>query len=202
MKTKVILISGKKQHGKNTVARMLTEFATIRGYNVVEVAFADPLKESAKLLFRLTDKQVYGTHEKEEMDGRWGLTPREILQKLGTEVGRAIHPDVWVRNLCYRIIEQKFDKTCPAPTMVLVTDCRFPNEIEVPRQILENVLTIRVNRPGMAPTAFDSHPSETALDSYNNFDYYVENDGDFASLRDVCKTIVDEIYLTLDKENV
>jgi hypothetical protein len=191
MKTKVVLISGKKQHGKNTVANFLKDFASEKGYNVVEMAFADPLKTVAQQLFRLTPRQIWNGHEKETVDGRWGMTPREIMQKLGTEVGRSIHSEVWVRNLCYRIQEQKFDQTCPAPTIVLVTDTRFPNEVEVPKKILGNVVTVRVNRQGMPTTAFDNHPSETSLDDYSSWDFVIHNDTGLEDLKLDCKNLAE-----------
>jgi len=193
MKTKVVLISGKKQHGKNAVASFLKNYLTSKGFNVIEMAFADPLKEMAKSVFRLTPRQIWNGQEKETLDKRWGMTPREIMQKLGTEVGRSIHPDVWVLNLCYRIKEAEFEKNCPNPTVVLVTDTRFPNEVEIPKKILSEIATIRVNRPGMPATPFDSHPSETSLDSYNDWDYLINNFGTVEDLRKQCLSIVEEI---------
>jgi hypothetical protein len=193
MKTKVVLISGKKQHGKNTVADLLRSAGRSKGYNVVEMAFADPLKESAQLIFRLTARQIWNGAEKERFDPRWNMTPREIMQKLGTEIGRNISPDVWVLNLCYRIQEANFDKNCPNPTLVLVTDTRFPNEVELPKKILGEVVTIRVNRPGMPATAFDSHPSETSLDSYTDWNYTVTNNGSLEQLKQVVELIANEL---------
>ena len=193
MKTKIVLISGKKQAGKNTVAEILKKELSLKGCNVIEMAFADPLKKMAQEVFRLTPRQIWNGAEKEKLDKRWGMTPREIMQKLGTEVGRSIHSDVWVLNLCYRVKEANFEKNCPNQTVVLVTDTRFPNEVEIPKKILSEIATIRVNRPGMPATAFDSHPSETSLDNYNDWDYFVNNFGTLEDLRKQCLSIVEEI---------
>ena len=193
MKTKVVLISGKKQHGKNAIASILREEFKLKGYNVIEMAFADPLKTMAQEIFRLTSRQIWNGYEKEKLDTRWGMTPREIMQKLGTEVGRSIHPDVWVLKLCYRIKEADFEQNCPNPTVVLVTDTRFPNEVELPKKILSEIVTIRVNRPGMPVTPFDTHPSETSLDSYKDWDYSINNFGGLKELKSQCLDIIKEI---------
>jgi hypothetical protein len=50
------------------------------------------------------------------------FSPREALQKVGTECGRDIfHKDFWVLNLEHRINKSK---------NYVITDVRFPNEIE------------------------------------------------------------------------
>jgi hypothetical protein len=193
MKTKVVLISGKKQHGKNAISDILKKELSAKGCNVIEMAFADPLKKMAQEIFRLTPHQIWNGAEKEKLDHRWGMTPREIMQKLGTEVGRNINPNVWVLNLCYRIQEANFEKNCPNQTVVLVSDTRFPNEVEIPKKILSEIATIRVNRPGMPATPFDSHPSETSLDDYNGWDYLVNNFGTLEDLRKQCLDIIKEI---------
>lgn len=194
MKPKLILVSGKKQHGKNTVANFLKVFGKDRGFNVVEMAFADPLKEAAEIIFRLTPMQIWNGKEKETLDKRWDMTPREIMQKLGTEIGRNISPDVWVRNLCYRIQEADFEKNCPNPTLVVVTDCRFPNEVELPKKILGNVSVVRVSRRDMPSTPFDNHPSETALDEYTGWDYFIANDSGMDGLKDSVENLATFLF--------
>ena len=51
------------------------------------------------------------------------FTPREALQKMGTEVGRdTFHSDFWILQLENRM--KDYDKP------IVITDVRFPNEIE------------------------------------------------------------------------
>ena len=40
-----------------------------------------------------------------------GMTNREFLQKLGTEIGRNIHPDLWVLHLM-QVYESNPDSKC------------------------------------------------------------------------------------------
>jgi hypothetical protein len=99
------------------------------------------------------------------------LTPRVILQKLGTEGGRmAIHPNIWVNALF-----ANFDEHCDW----VVTDVRFLNEVQAIKD--RGGIVIRVNRPGHEGTG--SHLSETALDGYRGFDYVINNDGTLEDLK-------------------
>jgi len=96
------------------------------------------------------------------------LTPRKLLQLLGTEAGRnIIHPNIWVNTLF---------ADYSAQSNWIITDIRFPNELKAVKD--KKGITIRVTRPG---TAIGSHPSETALDDAK-FDYEIINDGTMEEL--------------------
>ena len=86
------------------------------------------------------------------------LTPRKLLQLLGTECGRdIIHPDIWVNSLMgeYKPCEKHafsqgrnpgrtFKSYQPKYPKWIITDLRFPNELEAVKK--RDGLTIRVNR--------------------------------------------------------
>lgn len=94
-------ICGKKRHGKNTVGDLLQAFEAW-----TPIAFADPIKRIAMDIYGLSYEQCFGGDEhKEAVDPRWGLTPRSIMQRIGTEVARSIHKDTWVRY-CLSEIER------------------------------------------------------------------------------------------------
>jgi hypothetical protein len=136
----LIGIAGRRGHGKDTVGAILRELAAFR-----TIAFADAVKRTAADLFGLSYDALYGSQKaKETPDPRWptpehpeGLTPRYILQRLGTEVGRAIHPDVWVRATFAKIdsvneeqARYTFERGAgptPPPGWA-ITDVRFPSE--------------------------------------------------------------------------
>lgn len=88
------------------------------------------------------------------------LTPRRILQLLGTQGGRmAVHPNIWVNatfaeyyhneEISYPQFGGHIDKTRPEIKITkpnwLITDNRFPNEANAIRD--RGGLLIRVNRP-------------------------------------------------------
>lgn len=127
------------------------------------------------------------------------LTPRKILQLLGTDCGREIiHPNIWVNSLMadykpFNIVEDAPYKTAGVRVTEgypnwLVTDTRFPNEAD---SILnKNGILIRVNR-GDGNTG--NHPSETALDNYDKFTYVINNNGSFEDLiEEVRKILIKE----------
>ena len=167
----IIGLSGKKQSGKSTV----TNFLTRRGF--MEVSWAAPLKKKIGMeLLGLTHEQVYGTEEdKEAVDDFWGRSPRELLQIIGTECFRnLVHPDFWVKLGVKEIRAQTFLKR-----NVVVSDCRFPNEIEAVKKLGGS--SVRIIREGQSST--DRHPSETALDRYD-FDYIITaKSGDLDGLK-------------------
>lgn len=116
-------------------------------------------------------------------------TVRELLQLLGTEVGRNIHNDFWVNALFTDYVGKDYstctcghiDENCIHEDKViypnwLITDTRFPNEVATIKS--KGGIIIRVNRIN---TQIDIHPSETALDDYN-FDYIIENNGTIEEL--------------------
>ena len=80
----IIGIVGNKQSGKDTTGNYL-----IDKYKFTKYAFADPIKDIAKILFCLPDESVNGTNkQKEQIDERWNLNGRQIIQRLGTEFGQ------------------------------------------------------------------------------------------------------------------
>lgn len=78
---KVICISGKAQHGKDTTATMLKEMLEKNGKNVIIAHFADLLKYICKTYFG--------------WDGQKDERGRHILQYVGTDVIRAKSPNYW-----------------------------------------------------------------------------------------------------------
>ena len=109
----LIGISGKAGAGKDTLGKFLCE-----QYRCLHYYFAKPLKEGAKVMFNLSDEQI---ENKEQTIEPWGMSPRKIYQRLGTEVGRGIDVNVWVKNA------EMFVRSVAGFTVV-ITDVRFDNE--------------------------------------------------------------------------
>jgi hypothetical protein len=80
MEKTLIGLVAPKQSGKDTIGDYLCGKYSFKKYN-----FADPLKEGVRKIFGFTEEQLYG-NEKEIIDPFWGVSPREVLQKMGTEV--------------------------------------------------------------------------------------------------------------------
>jgi len=122
------------------------------------------------------------------------MTVREFLQYLGTDALRdGLHDDVWVNALMadYKPVTINWD--CDGNTTVeahpnwIITDTRFPNEINAVKQ--NGGVTIQVIRK--KNKAVNDHVSEISLDDAQ-FDYVIENDGTIEDL-------VDKVKVTLEK---
>ena len=142
-------------------------------------SFADPLKLMAMHLFGLTEQQCYGSDKdkntnslvktkfmKKLLDRDLGdnkfLTAREFLQLFGTDVCRAIKPDVWTSSCMTRVKDSNSE-------LAIISDCRFPNEVDAVKDAGGRV--IRLTR---CPCE-DDHESETALtDDYKGYDCVID----------------------------
>lgn len=108
-------------------------------------------------------------------------TVRSFLQRLGTEaIRQRIHQNAWVNAL--------FAEYTPEQNWV-ITDVRFENEAQRVKDMGGSL--IRIDRPTESKT--DEHPSETALDGYNGWDYYIANIGDLDEFNFKVKTVYESI---------
>lgn len=186
----IIGISGKKRHGKDMVS------AYLASHGVRRIAFADELKRYAMQLWDLSFEQMYGGDDvREVVDERWGVTPRFIMQQFGTQVGRSVHKDTWVRK-ALRLIDsayrgetvllpdleaREFREFTFAPgeaALWSIPDARFPDEANAVRA--KGGVVIKVVRPSIVST--DTHASETEVDNVVE-DHLVVNDGTLDDLR-------------------
>lgn len=157
---KIITISGSAQHGKDTFASFLSKALESRGKKTLVIHYADVLKFVAK--------QWYG------WDGVKDDKGRTLLQYLGTDVFRKNRPDCWVT-----IVKELILGMGDTIDFVLIPDCRFPNEIEVVKEINpDDFMCIKVFRPNFDNGLSEeqkNHKSETALNGFN-FDLRIIND--------------------------
>ena len=213
----LILVAGKMRTGKNTFAEMFQRECDIKGYSVKLDAFAAVLKEiCSKEFIVLTDylnhfaeevkanvpiyddvrfdtvkrkinKVVNKIHTKDEnwFEDKNDIT-RLILQVVGTNLFRKyVDDNFWIKEFLKKLKDysEKF---------VIVTDVRFPNEIDLPQKLVEDrtVISVKMERVTKEKS---NHLSETALDTYDWFDYTVQNDGDLELLRQSVHTIIKDI---------
>jgi len=115
--------------GKDTVADYLVNFHEFR-----RESFASTLKDAVAAVFgwdrTLLEGRTKEAREwRETVDPWWAerlsmptLTPRWILQYWGTEVCRKnFHDDIWIASLENKLRTSRDN--------VVISDCRFPNEI-------------------------------------------------------------------------
>ena len=208
----IIGICGFIGSGKDTVADYLVNFHEFR-----RESFANTLKDAVSAVFGwdrilLEGRTKEAREWREQVDLWWAnrlglpdLTPRWILQFWGTEVCRkSFHDDIWIASVENKLRNSKDN--------VVISDCRFPNEI----QSIKNAggLVIRVSRGNepewyrsaeivnKGPTRnlswasnkamlenFKVHASETAWVG-TDFDYILDNNGSIDNLFNQVKNII------------
>jgi hypothetical protein len=149
----IIGVCGFIGSGKDTIADYLTNFHGFR-----RESFASTLKDAVSQVFGwdrtlLEGRTKQAREWRERVDPWWAerlnmstLTPRWILQYWGTEVCRAgFHDDIWIASLENKLRHSQDD--------IVISDCRFPNEIKAIRNAGGRV--IRVTR-GPEPAWYDS----------------------------------------------
>ncbi len=145
----IVGFAGASGSGKDTAASVL-----VRAYGFRRLAFADNLKCAAKVIFGLTDAQLWGG-DKDKVDPYWNMTPGQICQRLGTECLRnGFADDVWIRSMLRQVEPGEH---------YVITDLRFPNEAQALTEWGGKIY--RIERPGHVSLR-PNHISETALNDW------------------------------------
>ena len=200
---KIIAITGLKGSGKDTTA----DYILNKEQGWEKDSYAGILKDIASILFGWDRKMLAGEtpldrDKREASDLYWSkklgydVTPRNMLQRLGTEVFRQhLHPNIWVDALERKIKDH--DKN------IIITDCRFKNEIDMLRANGGKVVRVvreplpqwfdkvaELNQKGynaagimnLVPEVKDVHLSEWDWIGYDNPDFILYNNGSFEDL--------------------
>ena len=149
----IISFSGPIGAGKNAAAQYLVD-----QHGFTALSFAGKLKDAVSVIFGWDRELLEGTTDesrvwREQVDPWWSqrlniphLTPRWILQHVGTEVWRNhFHSDIWLAALERELLN--------TPGDVVVTDARFSNELEVLRSL--GAVTVLITKPGEKPPYWD-----------------------------------------------
>lgn len=183
----LIGVLGRKGSGKDTVSDYV-----IKKFNFEKMTLAEPLKNACMELFNFSDEQLYG-NLKETIDPQWGVSPRKVLQWLGTDVFRnrigELNPNIgnnfWVNLLRVRYI-QRVNKN--KNIKIIVSDVRYQNEIDMIHQF--GGCVIKLTRPSINNT--DAHESEKNIDNLKG-DIDIMNDGTLDELYKRVEEIFSEI---------
>jgi len=130
----IIGVCGFIGSGKDTIADYLVNLHHFR-----RESFANTLKDAVAQVFGWDRTMLEGRTKsarewREQVDPWWAqrlsiphLTPRFILQQWGTEVCRkGFHNDIWIASLENKLRNSMDD--------VVISGCRFPNEINAIKQ--------------------------------------------------------------------
>lgn len=163
MNKRIILISGKAESGKDTLANILSEYSQSRA---MVIHYADILKYIAKMYWGWSG-------EKDEIG-------RSLLQNVGSVI-RERNPDYLVNTVVQMIHMHK-----PIYDIFIIPDVRTPKEINTILQTYSelriDVVRINSNRGNALTEEQREHVTETALDNYI-FPYVIDNTGSLEDLR-------------------
>ena len=202
----IIGVCGFIGSGKDTVADYLVNFHEFR-----RESFASTLKDAVAAVFGC-DRTMLEGRTKEARVGRecvdpwWAerlamptLTPRWVLQYWGTEVcRRGFHDDIWIASLENKLRNSKDN--------VVISDCRFPNEISSIRNAGGRIIWVqRGALPEWYDTAVEAnngnnvaindlkmrkiHASETSWVG-TEFDAVLDNNGTIDELYNQVKNLI------------
>lgn len=119
----------------------------------------------------MTDEELNKAGElySEHLGWRCNISPRQYQQIIGTDIGRAIDPDIWTRKI------KNFKGNC------IVPDVRFPNEL-----LDKNILMIRHDVPKGKVHSSEAMATDLQLqsveDQLDTVDHVVFNRGSKAYL--------------------
>ncbi len=194
----IIAICGLQGSGKDTVGSYL-----INKYGFTKLSFAGVLKDIVAIIFGWNREMLEGATKesrdwREEVDSWWSkklqipnLSPRYVLQYFGTDLFRNhFHPDIWV--IC---VERQLSKY----SNCVITDCRFPNEIEMLRS--NGAKIIKITR-GMLPEWYQLYESDKIIEPdgihpseylwiKTKFDYEIENNTTIIDLENCIDSIIE-----------
>ena len=216
----IIGVCGFIGSGKDTIADYLTNFHEFR-----RESFANTLKDAVANVFGWDRTMLEGRTKqarewREQVDPWWSerlnmpdLTPRLMLQLWGTEVCRkGFHDDIWIASLENKLRTSTDD--------IVISDCRFPNEIKSIRNA--GGIVIRVKR-GEEPEWYEDavsmnsgetgnmswalskerinklgiHASETAWVG-TKFDHVLTNNGTIDELTNKVKGLVQDRLASIE----
>lgn len=174
----IIGLTGSKFHGKDTVADLIQKYGTNR---VVRLSFAEPIKKALSVIHVIPYNYFDDPKLKELPLPQWGgRTPRQLAQWFGTDIYRnQFDREIWLKNMLMRI-EKYNSEDCT----IVVTDCRFDNEIEFVRNI--GGVIWKVDASLRVPPSGDSHESENGVSVPT--DIVIDNNGSYRELEELVKS--------------
>ncbi|MFA5604099.1 MAG: hypothetical protein WDA12_04565 [Bacilli bacterium] len=177
---KIYILSGKARSGKDTVAKVIKTVCEENNLKYINLQYSSHIKEYAR---RISD-----------WDGSDETKPRTLLQQLGTEVIRQqIDEMFFVKRMIsdIKVYSNFFD-------VITISDARYKEEIELPKEHFKDVISISVIRPigeSSLTEQQQQHLSEKALDGYDKHDYVINNNKELSDLETKTREIIESTLL-------
>ena len=174
----LIGIAGPAQSGKSTLASEFRRLVEFRGQKYSEQPFSGPLKRML-VSIGVDVSDLSKNAPVPFLDGR--ITPRVMMQTLGTEWGRSLLPDLWLR-----VWQNELDGDAH---VVTVPDVRFDNEAEMIRSLGGLIVHIQ-RKPTAGMLAVPAHVSEAGIKRQKG-DIIFRNDRGIEKMAQLAASILD-----------
>lgn len=175
-------LAGRKGTGKDTAAYHL-----VLAHGFRQIALADPIRDGLRAMLGLSSDELLDRSIKETAIDWLGVSPRHLMQTLGTEWGRNnVARDVWLR-VATRRLEAIANSRQGTPARIVVSDIRFDDEADWIRSHGGRVIHIR--RP-MACSQHDQHASEAGV-TIGLGDHIVRNISTIERLHERLDTLIE-----------
>lgn len=159
----LIGIAGRAGAGKDTIADYL-----VREHRFLKLSFAGPLKA---MLAVIDMPEPADRALKEQPVPGFDFSWREAAQTLGTEFGRGLDPDIWVK-----VMEKKL-RHFADDARIVFSDVRFENEAAMIRKLCGRVLHVTGRAADLGINA--GHVSEVGL-RIDSTDALIDNSGNLS----------------------
>lgn len=180
--TRIIALHGPTGVGKDLIARIIMHECAAERF-----AFADPVRAATQAAFGLTDEWLTDEY-KTRVHPFWGLTPREMTQRVGTECFRCeFGADFWTKRLDIALKARQE----PDLEYAIITDLRFPNELEWCRARGAHV--VHVAGPQRRADVNTQHVSNVPLPFKPGTDRQIFNYTSIADLKTAVMQLLDQI---------
>lgn len=178
----IVGLCGAAGSGKSTVAARLHE---AHGY--ASWAFADPLYAAVAAITGLKIEELQNRQTKERILPWLGVSPRRLLQTLGTEWGRElISETMWIDATFRRIEESDWERH-------VICDVRFPNEAEAILSRGGHVVRVERLGPACLGEQAAAHASEAGIPNELIL-ATIDNSGTVAGLEATVDAVFDRLH--------
>jgi len=173
---KLYVLTGKARNGKDTITDILENIYKKKDKKVLKLSYGAYPKYYTKKIFN--------------WDGKDETKPRDILTEVSMNA-RKLNPNYMIRRM-----EEDINILKENADIIIITDARMIEEMDMPKEKFKCTKVIKVQRPNFeSPLSKDAqnHILETSIDNYSNYDYLIQNDADLESLKTKVQKLVSQI---------
>ena len=180
----IIGLTGGAGHGKDTAASLLQHKYDFKG-----ISIAEPLKKSTAAMFNVPLEFFYDRKLKEEDIPRYEMSPRRLMQVVGTDIVRN-HLDkrFWIKMMGWKredMLQEHREKNIDTPLNMVISDVRFDNEARAVKNLrgacsfivkIDASERLGDNKNSISDSKAQGHITEQGV-SKELIDYVVKNNG-------------------------